>query len=38
MQSSRQYTFIQNYRHAKSRKYKANKNYIWDAWDVELKV
>ena len=37
MQSSRQYTFIQIYRHTKSRKYKAKQNYIWDMLEIDWK-
>ena len=36
MQNSRQYTFIQNYRHAKSSKHKTEQN-IWDKYEIEWK-
>ena len=37
MQNSRQYTFIPNYRHAKAKNIKLNKNYIWDTLEIEWK-
>ena len=37
MQSSRQYTFIQNYRHAKSRKYKAKQKLHMGTLEIDWK-
>ena len=35
MLNSRQYTIIQNYRHAKSWKHKTEQNYIWDTLEID---
>ena len=37
MQSSRQYTLIQNYRHVKVENIKLKKIYIWDTLEMDWK-
>ena len=37
MQNSRQYTFIQNYRHTKAENINLNKYYIWDTLEIDWK-